>query len=107
MVGFNINLILAANEPYNEEQPSYVPSELVNHFSNTRDTMYHCYLMELNQNFSDDISNIVLAMRIELDPEIGCMQFEMCFDKGSLSIKLRYIGTVNLFPYQVCFLVLL
>ncbi|MED6160030.1 hypothetical protein PIB30_047647 [Stylosanthes scabra] len=89
------------NEPFNEEQPSYVPCELVNHFSNTESTIYHCYLMELNQNFSDDISNILLAMRIELDPEIGSTEFEMCFDKGSLSVKLRYMGTIGLPPNLV------
>ena len=63
--------------------------------------------MELNQNFSNDISDIVLAMRVELDPEIGGMQFEMCFDKGSLSVKLRYLGTINLPPNLVCCLILL
>ncbi|MED6148852.1 hypothetical protein PIB30_056936 [Stylosanthes scabra] len=89
------------NEPFNEEQPSYVPCELVNHFSNTETTIYHCYLIELNQNFSDDISSILLAMRIELDPEIGSTEFEMCFDKGSLSVKLRYMGTISLVPNLV------
>ncbi|TKY72393.1 Endoribonuclease Dicer-like 2 [Spatholobus suberectus] len=91
------------NEPYNENQPSYVPFGLVNCVSNNTHTIYHCYLMEFNQNFSYDISvqDIFLAIRIELDPEIGCTQFDMGFDRGSLSINLRYKGTINLSPDQV------
>ncbi|XP_015960524.2 endoribonuclease Dicer homolog 2 isoform X2 [Arachis duranensis] len=90
-----------ANEPFNEEQPSYMPCELVNHFSNTENTIYHCYLMELNSNFSDDISNIVVAMRMELDREIGSKEFQMPYDEGSLYVKLRYTGTMDLSPNQV------
>ncbi|XP_019440116.1 PREDICTED: endoribonuclease Dicer homolog 2-like [Lupinus angustifolius] len=91
------------NEPYNEEQPSYVPPQLINHFSKDDKTIYHCYLIELKQNFSYDISvrDIVLATRSELDPEIGSTQFEMCFDRGSLSINLRRIGAVHLSPNEV------
>ncbi|QHO06443.1 hypothetical protein HN51_065296 [Arachis hypogaea] len=90
-----------ANEPFNEEQPSYMPCEWVNHFSNTENTIYHCYLMELNSNFSDDISNIVVAMRMELDREIGSKEFQMPYDEGSLYVKLRYTGTIDLSPNQV------
>lgn len=99
----NIKLILTGNKPYDEEQPSYVPSELVNHVSKNSKTIYHCYLIELKQNFSYDITvqDIFLATRVELDPEIGCMQFDMCFDRGSLSVDLRYKGTMNLSPDQV------
>lgn len=64
--------------------------------------------MELSQNFSYDISvqDIFLAIRIELDPEIGCTQFDMGFDRGSVSLKLRYKGTINLSPNLVCCVVL-
>ncbi|XP_020230787.1 endoribonuclease Dicer homolog 2 isoform X2 [Cajanus cajan] len=91
------------NEPYDENKPTYVPFEFVNRASNNSHTMYHCYLMEFNQNFIYDISvqDIFLATRIELDPEIGSTQFEMNFDRGSLSVKLRYKGTINLSPDQV------
>ncbi|XP_039686333.1 endoribonuclease Dicer homolog 2 isoform X2 [Medicago truncatula] len=91
------------NEPYSEEQPSYVPFELVNHMSNNSSTIYYCYLIELKQNFSYDITvqDIFLATRVELDPEIGCMQFDMCFDRGSLAVNLRYRGNINLSPDQV------
>ncbi|KAL2341556.1 hypothetical protein Fmac_009496 [Flemingia macrophylla] len=91
------------NEPYDENQPAYVPFELVNSVSNNSHTIYHCYLIDLNQNFSYDISvqDIFLATRIELDPEIRSTQFDMDFDRGSLSVKLRYKGTINLLPDQV------
>ncbi|KAG2395488.1 Endoribonuclease Dicer-like protein [Vigna angularis] len=88
------------NEPYDENQPAYVPFGLVNCVSNNSHTTYHCYLMELSQNFSYDISvqDIFLATRIVLDPEIGCTQFDMGFDRGSLSVKLIYKGTIDLSP---------
>ncbi|XP_045805840.1 endoribonuclease Dicer homolog 2-like [Trifolium pratense] len=91
------------NEPYDEEQPSYIPSELVNHVSNSSNTIYYCYLIEIKQNFSYDINvqDIFLATRVKLDPEIGCMQFDMCFDKGSLSVKLKYKGSIKLSSDQV------
>ncbi|KAE9599183.1 putative ribonuclease III post-transcriptional gene silencing PAZ-Argonaute family [Lupinus albus] len=91
------------NEPYNEEQPSYVPPQLINHLSKDDKTMYHCYLIELKQNFSYDISvcDIVLATRSELDPETESTQFEMCFDHGSLSVNLRRIRAVHLSPNEV------
>ncbi|CAJ2657950.1 unnamed protein product [Trifolium pratense] len=91
------------NEPYDEEQPSYVPLELVNRMSNNSNTIYYCYLIELKQNFSYDfnVQDIFLATRVKLDPEIGCMQFDMCFDRGSLSVKLEYKGSLNLSPDQV------
>ncbi|XP_061339730.1 endoribonuclease Dicer homolog 2-like isoform X2 [Gastrolobium bilobum] len=91
------------DEPYNEEQPSYIPFELVNSLTNNSNAIYYCYLMELKQNFSyhSSVQDIFLAVRSELDPEIGCMQFDMCFDRGSLSVNLRYKGTISLSPDQV------
>ncbi|XP_058762785.1 endoribonuclease Dicer homolog 2-like isoform X2 [Vicia villosa] len=91
------------NEPYDEEKPSYVPSELVNRVPNNSNTIYYCYLIELKQNFVYDITvqDIFLATRVELDQEIGCVQFDMGFDKGSLSVTLRYKGSINLSPNQV------
>ncbi|KAE9594842.1 putative ribonuclease III post-transcriptional gene silencing PAZ-Argonaute family [Lupinus albus] len=91
------------NEPYNEQQPRYVPHQLVNRISKNDKTMYYCYLIELKQNFSYDISvcDIVLATRNELDPEIGSTQFQMCFDRGNLSVNMRYIGTFHLSSNEV------
>ncbi|KAK7263739.1 hypothetical protein RJT34_31335 [Clitoria ternatea] len=91
------------NEPYTDIQPTYAPFGLVNCVSKNTSTTYHYYLLELNQNFIYDISvqDIFLAMRIELDPEIGCTQLDMNFDRGSLSVNVRYKGTFDLSPDQV------
>ncbi|KAK4278616.1 hypothetical protein QN277_016440 [Acacia crassicarpa] len=92
-----------ANEPYNEEQPHYVPSELVNFFPRNGNILYHCYLIELKQEFNYDIAvrDVVLAIRCKLDPEIGCMEFKMCTNRGGLIVQFRYIGTINLGPTEV------
>jgi len=47
------------------------------------------------------VQDVFLAIRIKLDPEIGCMQFDLDFDRGSVSVKLRYKGTINLSSDQV------
>jgi endoribonuclease Dicer len=103
MNGVDIKQNLTGNEPYDEDQPSYVPLELVNRMPNNSNTIYYCYLIELKQNFSYDITvqDIFLATRVKLDLETECMQFDMCFDRGSLSINLRYKGSINLSPDQV------
>ncbi|KAI4302070.1 hypothetical protein L6164_035287 [Bauhinia variegata] len=91
------------SEPYNEEQPSYIPSELVNSFSNTSKMMYHCYLIQLERDFIYDISihDIMIATRSELNPEVGCIQFQMCVDRGTLRVNLRYVGIIELGPHEV------
>jgi len=101
--------IISGNEPYDENQPIYAPFELVNCVSNSSHTTYHCYLMEFSQNFCYHtcVQDLFLALRIKLDPEIECMQFDMDFDRGSVSVKLSYQGTISLSLNQVCCLVVL
>ncbi|XP_047150385.1 endoribonuclease Dicer homolog 2-like [Vigna umbellata] len=91
------------NEHYDENQPIYAPFELVNCVPNSSHTTYHCYLMEFSQKFCyhTSVQDLFLALRIKLDPEIGCMQFDMDFDKGSVSVKLSHKGTINLSLDQV------
>ncbi|ESW19460.1 hypothetical protein PHAVU_006G127100 [Phaseolus vulgaris] len=91
------------NEHYDENQPIYAPFGLVNCVSNSSHTTYHCYLMEFSPNFCyhTSVQDVFLAIRIKLDPEIGCMQFDLDFDRGSVSVKLRYKGTINLSSDQV------
>ncbi|XP_052735386.1 endoribonuclease Dicer homolog 2 isoform X4 [Vigna angularis] len=91
------------NEHYDENQPIYAPFELVNYVPNSSHTTYHCYLMEFSQKFCyhTSVQDLFLALRIKLDPEIGCMQFDMDFDRGSVSVKLSYKGTINLSLDQV------
>lgn len=97
------------NEPYCEEQPLYVPPELVNCFSHGDKVIYHCYLIELEQDFTYDVPvrDVVLAMRTELDSELGCMGFEMCVGRGILSVNFKYIGAILLGPNEVSCLVFL
>ncbi|KAJ7978287.1 Endoribonuclease Dicer-like [Quillaja saponaria] len=91
------------NEAYNDEQPSYIPPQLVNCCSNTSEIMYHCYLIEMKQKFSYDIPvhDVVLLTRSELGSDIGSLQFELFVGRGSLSVNFRYVGGVHLTPEQV------
>uniref|UniRef100_A0A2N9FEH6 Uncharacterized protein n=1 Tax=Fagus sylvatica TaxID=28930 RepID=A0A2N9FEH6_FAGSY len=93
----------SGNEPYNEEQPSYLPPELVDRCPKNSDIMYHCYLIKLKQNFGYDIPvhDIVLAMRSELEPDVGSVHFDLDTDKGGLSVDFKYVGKINLKPNQV------
>ncbi|KAI4355208.1 hypothetical protein L6164_004002 [Bauhinia variegata] len=98
-----VNVQVFKDAPYSEDQPTYVPSELVNFPSNSGQTLYYCYLIELKQNFRNDVQvhDLVLAMRSELDPEIGSTQFEMTVGDGSMMVNLRYLQTIHLHPDEV------
>jgi endoribonuclease Dicer len=58
----------------------------------------------LKQNFAYDIPvhDIVLAMRSELEPDVGSMHFDLdVFDKGSLTVNFEYLRVIHLKPDQV------
>lgn len=89
-----------------------MPSELVNRLTpiNGGNIVYHCYLIELKQDFIYGVSpsDVILAIRCELDPEvISSMEFKMCINRGNLNVKFKYNGTKNLGLDEVCQLVLL
>jgi hypothetical protein len=65
--------------------------------------MYHCYLIELKQNFDSDVPvhDIVLVMRSELDSDLGSMHFDLDVDRGSLTVNFKYVGVTLLSPEQV------
>ncbi|KAK9919220.1 hypothetical protein M0R45_027830 [Rubus argutus] len=90
-------------EPYDEEQPSYVPSEMVRPCSTDASILYHCYLIELDQNFGYEIpvNDFVLGMRSELDSDIANLHFELEFGRGSLSVNFKYAGEIHLNSEQV------
>ncbi|KAI4355209.1 hypothetical protein L6164_004003 [Bauhinia variegata] len=98
-----VNVQVFEDAPYNKDQPIYVPSELVNFPSNSGQTLYYCYLIELKQNFRNDVQvhDLVLATRSELDPEIGSAQFEMTVGNGGMMVNLRYLQTIHLHPDEV------
>ncbi|KAK7285829.1 hypothetical protein RJT34_20611 [Clitoria ternatea] len=85
--------------------PIYVPSQLVNSSSNTCNVIYHCYLIELKQDFNYDVSvnDIVLALRTELDSEIMHTSSDSSFDvkRGKLLVNLRYFKAIQLSPHEV------
>jgi endoribonuclease Dicer len=65
--------------------------------------MYHCYLIELKQNFGYDVPvhDIMLVMRRELDSDVGSMHFDLDVDKGSLAVNFKYVGVMHLSSDQV------
>ena len=65
--------------------------------------LYHCYLIELDQNFGYEIpvNDFVLGMRSELDSDIANLHFELEFGRGSLSVNFKYAGEIHLNSEQV------
>ncbi|KAB1227320.1 hypothetical protein CJ030_MR1G000270 [Morella rubra] len=88
----------SGNEPCTDEQPSYFPPELVGHFPMDSDMKYHCYLIELKQNFAYDVPvhDVVLIMRKELESDVVSMSFDLDADRGSLTVNFKYVGVINL-----------
>ncbi|KAJ6902410.1 hypothetical protein NC651_020022, partial [Populus alba x Populus x berolinensis] len=87
------------NERYDDEQPIYLPPELVSQGPRNLETKYYCYLIELNQNFAYDIPvhDVVLVVRTELESDvIRSMGFDLEAERGLLTVNLRYIGDIDL-----------
>lgn len=86
-----------------------MPIELVKPCSNDTSILYHCYLIELNQNFAYDIPvhDIVLGMRSELDCDIAKMHFDLEVGKGTLTAKFIKGGELHLDSEQVMLSLLL
>ncbi|KAI6684308.1 hypothetical protein NL676_030221 [Syzygium grande] len=97
------NAPVVGNEPYNEDQPAYFPPELVKHHPNESKTLYHCYVIELRQNFNYDVTvqNIVLATRSKLEDDICGMSFELEVPRGFLSVNVSYMEEIHLDEEQV------
>ena len=58
----------------------------------------------MKQNFAYDIPvhDIVLAMRSELEPDVGSMHFDLdVFDKGSFTVNFEYLRLIHIKPDQV------
>ncbi|XP_031279444.1 endoribonuclease Dicer homolog 2-like, partial [Pistacia vera] len=95
----------SGKDSYNDEQPTYFPPELVNEHAHETKTVYHCYLIELKQNFNYNVPvhDIVLALRTELDSDIVNVNFDMEVDRGTLTVSLKYVGVIELTTEQVLF----
>ncbi|KAF9674540.1 hypothetical protein SADUNF_Sadunf10G0137700 [Salix dunnii] len=95
------------NERYDDDQPIYLPPELVSQGPQDLKTKYHCYLIELNQKFDYDVPvhDIVLVMKTELESDVlSSMGFELEVERGLLAVNLRYIGDIYLdqVPVLLC-----
>ncbi|CAB4316895.1 unnamed protein product [Prunus armeniaca] len=94
----------AGSEPYDDEQPSYVPAELVKPWcSNDASALYHCYLIEMKPNFCYDIpvNDIVLGMRSELDCDIANMTFDLEVGRGTITVNFKKAAEIHLSSEQV------
>ncbi|XP_021830082.1 endoribonuclease Dicer homolog 2-like isoform X2 [Prunus avium] len=92
------------SEPYDDEQPSYVPAELVKPWcSKDASVLYHCYLIEMKQNFCSHIpvNNIVLGLRSELNCGIVNMNFDLVVDKGTITVNFKKANEIHLSSEQV------
>ncbi|KAG8641560.1 hypothetical protein MANES_12G002800v8, partial [Manihot esculenta] len=89
--------------PYDDEHPLYFPPELVSQGSKESKGTYYCYLIELNENFDSDIPvcNIILVMGSELESDISSLDFDLEVDRGLVTMKLKYIGELDLTPELV------
>ncbi|CAL2272010.1 unnamed protein product [Prunus armeniaca] len=93
-----------SSEPYDDEQPSYVPAELVKPWgSNDASVLYHCYLIEMKQNFCSHIpvNNVVLGLRSELNCDIANMNFDLVVDKGTITVNFKKAAEIHLSSEQV------
>ncbi|CAB4286525.1 unnamed protein product [Prunus armeniaca] len=92
------------SEPYDDEQPSYVPAELVKPWcSNDASALYHCYLIEMKPNFCYDIpvNDIVLGMRSELDCDIANMTFDLEVGRGTITVNFKKAAEIHLSSEQI------
>ncbi|XP_024024528.1 endoribonuclease Dicer homolog 2 isoform X2 [Morus notabilis] len=93
-----------ASQPYKDEQPSYVPSEMVGSFGPAdAGVSYHCYLIELKQDFGYDvpIHDLVLCMRSALESDLANIHFDLQVGRGSVTVNLKNVGTLSLNRDQV------
>ncbi|KAL4302013.1 hypothetical protein GQ457_10G025390 [Hibiscus cannabinus] len=90
-------------EPYNDDQPIFFPPELVTQGLQDSLTRYHCYLMELKQNFvyNFPVHNIMLLLRSRLEMDEESVGFELDVDRGTLTVNLKYVGPIHLSSDQV------
>ncbi|XP_021830046.1 endoribonuclease Dicer homolog 2-like isoform X1 [Prunus avium] len=93
-----------ASEPYDDQQPSYVPPELVKPWgSNDASVLYHCYLIEMKPNFCSDIpvNDIVLGMRSELDSDVANMNFDLGVGKGTITVNFKKAAEIHFSSEQI------
>lgn len=83
--------------PYDDEYATYYPPELVNSSLKNPFTPYHCYLIKLDQKFEYEVppQDIVLAVRSELEYDVGNISFDLLADRGTVTVSMNYIGVID------------
>ncbi|KAM7274213.1 hypothetical protein ACFE04_028877 [Oxalis oulophora] len=91
------------SEPYNDEQPRYVPFEMANVGQRDCNAVYYCYIIQLTKDFLNDVGihNVVLALSCKLDDDVADSHFDLNVDRGSVTVALTYVGPINLNPSLV------
>lgn len=81
----------------------FVAPELVSQSSSDYQTLYHCYLIELQRKFEYDIpvQDIVLAVRTKFDVDDLSLAFDLEVDRGNMGVHIKYVGVVHLASEQV------
>ncbi|XP_019181100.1 PREDICTED: endoribonuclease Dicer homolog 2-like isoform X2 [Ipomoea nil] len=91
--------------PYQELgcQPKYFPPELVGTRDNAPQTLYSCYLIELNRYYykRTQLQNIILALRTRLESDDENLSFELNIEGGNWVGQTVYIGDVGLSNEQI------
>ncbi|KAK1400758.1 endoribonuclease Dicer-like [Heracleum sosnowskyi] len=85
------------------EHDIYVPSELVGQGLNNAAKTYYCYMLELDRSFSYDIpmDHLLLAASSELNFGEDNIAFGLEFDRGSLTVRIKYSESISLTSEQV------
>ncbi|CDO96786.1 unnamed protein product [Coffea canephora] len=99
----NVEALEQCDQAHEEEHMPYVPSELVGCPGNDSETLYHCYLIALQPDFSCDTKphDILLARRARLEFDDETLTFELDVDRGKLKIRMNYIRQIKLTSEEV------
>ena len=92
--------------PYDDEHATYYPPELVNPSLEHSDQKYHCYLIKLDQKYEYEVppEDIVLAVRSELEYDVGNINFDLQVDRGTMTVSMSHIGVIHLNVKMVSYL---
>ncbi|XP_073032399.1 endoribonuclease Dicer homolog 2-like [Primulina eburnea] len=90
-------------EPYAEDHAKYFPPELVHPQEIGSQTLYHCYLIELNPNFQDEVKlqDIVLAVPTRLGYDLEMIDLDLEADRGKIIMSSKYLGCLRLTSAQI------
>lgn len=98
----------AGHLEYVDEQDTYVPSELVGQGLPNGAKTYYCYVLQLERSFSYDVTmdHIILAASNELNFDEDNITFDLEVDRGSLTVHIKYVGTISLTSKEVIILII-